>query len=531
MSKINELIQNKNNVKSASIILILTLLISNVLGLIRDHYIAQKIPTGLLDTYYAAFRIPDLIFNILILGAIAAAFIPVFTNYIVGKKEKEAWHIANSFLNISIIGVIILAIILAIFMPEIMKLFVPSFSAENLHLTIKLARIMLLSPIFFGISYILSGVLNSFKRFLVYSIAPLIYNLSIIVFTLLLADKYSVYGIVIGVIVGAFLHMAVQIPIAVKLGFRYRFILDWKNEGIKKIYRLMLPRAIGLGANQVMLLVYTSIASTLSAGSIAIYNLADNIQTMPVVVFGTSFATAIFPSLSESISEGNNNKFAEYVERGIRAILYLLIPSGIGIILLRAQIVRLILGSGFFGWEQTVNTANILGYLAISLFAQGLISLLARSFYAVHNTKTPMYSSIISIIVSIILGYILTPLFGVVGLGLSFSIGSIINLILLYVLLRKKVSPIKSEEKKLGVFILKLILSSLIMIVIIQGVKYFIGSVVDMERFWGVLTQTSLSIILGAGAYILTSYLLKCEEIQEIITLLKKRFIVSNKNI
>ena len=176
--------------------------------------------------------------------------------------------------------------------------------------------------------------------------------------------------------------MLIQLPVVIKLGYRYQPTADWKDPGVKRIFRLMIPRAIGLGAMQILLLVYTFLASKLQPGSIAIFNLADNIQTMPVVVFGTSFATALFPSLSETFSLKKFNDFTNLFWKGTRAVLYLLIPSGIGVILLRAQIVRLILGSGHFGWEQTIETANILGFFAISLFAQGLIPLFARVFYS-----------------------------------------------------------------------------------------------------------------------------------------------------
>src|SRR3990167_367772 len=440
MERIKEYLNGKNSVKGATGILIITLTFSNILGMLRDHFLAQKIPADLLDTYYVAFRLPDLIFNILILGAIAAAFIPVFTNYISQNKEKEGWRIANSFLNISMLSLIIFAVILAILMPYLIPLLVSNFSLEKQELTTKLARIMLFSPIFFGISYIFGGILNSFKRFLVYSIAPLIYNLSIILSTIFLADRYNIWGVVIGVIGGAFLHMMVQIPGAIKVGFKYSFILDAYHEGVKKIYKLMIPRAIGLGAMQIMLLTFTAIASTLSVGSVAIFHLADNIQTMPIVVFGTSFATAIFPTLSEAHSRKETDKFLTYLWRGIRAIIYLLIPAGIGIILLRAQIVRLILGSGYFGWEETINTANTLGFFAISLFAQGLIAHLARTFYALHNTKIPMIISVVSFAVSIISAFIFSPILGVSGLGLAFSIGSITNLCLLYFIIRKKIN-------------------------------------------------------------------------------------------
>lgn len=523
MQKIKDFFHSQNSIKSATGILVITLLFSNIMGMIRDHFLAQKIPISMLDTYYAAFRLPDLIFNLLVLGAISAAFIPVFTNYLSKNEEKEAWHMANSFLNIAIIALIIFTIILAILMPYLMPLLVPHFTPEKQDLTTKLARVMLLSPIFFGISYIFGGILNSYKRFVAYSIAPLFYNLAIILATVFLADKYGVWGVAYGVIIGAFLHMLIQVPAVVKLGYKYQPILDIRNSGVRKIFKLMVPRTIGLGSMQLMLLVYTAIASTLTSGSVAIYNLADNIQTMPIVVFGTSFATAIFPSLSESISLGKKDQFTSYVWKGIRAILYLLIPAGVGMIFLRAQIVRLILGSGHFGWEQTINTANTLGYLSISLFAQGLTALLARSFYALHNTKTPMIVGIISFVISIILGFVLAPIMGIVGLGLAYSIGSIMNVILLYTLLRREVAEIRSQEASAFSFIIKILWSTLAMVVAVQLAKTLVPYFADMTRFWGVLTQAVIAIVLGSSTYLLMTWLLGCEEIKDIIVLIKRR--------
>jgi len=525
MEKIKNYINGKNSVKGATWILIVTLTISNILGMIRDHFLAQKIPTDLLDTYYTAFRLPDLIFNLLILGAIAAAFIPVFTQYLSKEKKEEAWHIANSFLNISILILIASCLLLAVFMPKLIPLLVPQFGLEKQELTIRLARLMLLSPLFFGISYIFGGILNSFKRFLAYSTAPLVYNISIIIATLFLADKYNVWGIAVGVVIGAFLHMLIQIPIAIKLGYRYQSSFDFHHSGVRKIFKLMLPRTIGLGAMQLMLLAFTFIASGLAAGSIAIFSLADNIQTMPVVVFGTSFATAIFPSLSESYSKGENERFLNYIWKGIRSILYLLIPASIGVILLRAQIVRLILGSGFFGWDQTVSTANTLGYLALSLFAQGLVSILARAFYAVHNTKTPMYISIISFASSIIFAFIFSPGMGVEGLGLAFSLGSFLNVILLYIYLRMELPQMKKYEKNNLSFIAKILLATVIMGLLVQFTKWFSGGLMgDLDRVWQVLTQTLFSIFVGAGVYLSITWYLGCEEIMEIWSIIKKKF-------
>ena len=219
VKKITNALNQQNSITGASVILVITLFLSNVLGVFRDHFLTQKIPTEQLSAYYAAFRIPDLIFNILILGAIASAFIPVFTTLLSQKKDKEAWMVASSVINIAIIFLVGLAVILFFLMGYLIPYIVPGFNADYKDLTVKLARIMLLSPIFFGLSYIFGGILNSFKRFLVYSLAPLVYNLTIILGTLIFADKYSVVGVAYAVVAGAFLHLFIQVPPLLKTGF------------------------------------------------------------------------------------------------------------------------------------------------------------------------------------------------------------------------------------------------------------------------------------------------------------------------
>lgn len=527
MQKIKKIFNQENSIKGASVLLIITLLISNFLGMIRDHFLAQKIPTSTLDTYYAAFRIPDLIFNIFILGAISAALIPVFTQYRI-DKEKEAWKIVNSFLNFAVVLVIISIIILYFLMPNLISYFVADFSAEKKELTTSLARLLLLSPLFFAVSYIIGGVLNSYRRFFAYSLAPLIYNLSIIIFTLVFADKWGIKGVVYGVITGALLHLLVQLPSVCKLGFNYQFIIDWKNEGVKKIISLMIPRSLGLGAMQIMLLIYTSIASSISAGSVAILNLADNIQTMPTVVFATSFATAIFPTLSQCSAQKKDQEFSQYFWQGVRIILFLLIPISLLVILLRTEIVRVILGSGYFKWQQTIDTANVLGLFAISFFAQGLIPLLSRSFYALKDTKTPTIISIISILISVILGYILAKKLAITGLALAYSIGAIINFILLYLALKKRFSILTKEQGVTLKYILKIILSGLIMVITVQLVKNIIGNLVDMNRFWGVISKLTISGTVGFITYFWISSLLGIKETEEVKKMILQKFGLNN---
>lgn len=511
VEKFKSFVNSKNSVRGASVILVITLTLSNVLGLLRDRFLATYIPTSELDIYFASFRIPDLIFNFLILGAISSAFIPVFCDLKSKKRENEAWDLTNSLINIGVLVLLVLAVLFYFLMPYLTKLVVPSFDFERMLKTVELSRLLMLTPVFFSISYFLSGILNSYNRFLAYSIAPLVYNLSIIVGAVLAGPVWGIKGIVYFVILGSILHFIIQLPTAKNLGYKYRWIFDFANKNVKKVIKLMIPRTIGLGMNQLMLLIYTAIASALTSGSIAAFNFANNIQTMPTVVFGTSFATAVFPTLTTSIAEKKIDRYTFYLGRSIRSIAFFLIPISLLFIMLRAQIVRLILGSGHFVWDDTRMTALALGYFSISLFFQGLIPILARSFYAMKNTKTPMIISILTVIISVVVGYPLASKMGVAGLALAFSIGSFFNAVALYFVLASNYKEVLDIK----------ILYSLIKIAVIAGISaiiawfsmhYFAG-IFELTTFLGVLYQTLLTMFIGTAFYFMLAYLLGCEEI------------------
>lgn len=511
IKKVKTFFSGKNSLMSAATILVFTTLLSNILGLVRDRFFAQKVPIDLLDTYFAAFRIPDFIFNILILGTISAAFIPVFLEY-KQKSEGEAWAVADLTLNLALLLMAGLSVILFLVMPILIPWLVPDFSAEKQELTTALARILLLQLIFLGASYIFSGILNAMKRFLVYSLAPLVYTTSIIVFTILFADQYHVFALVWGVVAGAFFHMLIQAVVARSIGWRWQPIFDWRHLAVIKIVRLLVPRSIGLGSFQVALLAVTAIASGLGAGSVAIYNFADNIQTMPTAVFGLAFITALYPTLAEMFAQKDMKRFAALVWRGIRYLLFILAPAGIGLILLRAEIVRLILGTGHFGWGATVATADTLGFFAFSLFAQAGAVLLARSFYALQDTKTPTIINIISYLIAIALAIYLAPLMGVPGLALAISIAAFGNMVLLYLRLRTRIS-LMQHESTLVLALLQLIVGLILLTVAVQFTKVWIGGLVDMQTGIGVAMKTLAAITVGAFVYWITMKVLKVPEI------------------
>ncbi|MCA9388549.1 murein biosynthesis integral membrane protein MurJ [Candidatus Berkelbacteria bacterium] len=527
INKLKNLVSGKNSLVSAATILILTTLASNVLGLLRDRFFAQKIPTDLLDTYFAAFRIPDFVFNILILGTITAAFIPVFLEYR-EKNKEDAWRVVHIMLGAITVSLLGISVLLLLLMPYLVPLLVPDFSAEKQSLTVELARIMLFQPIFFGFSYLFSGVLNALKRFFVYALAPLVYTAAIIISTLLFADQHGPSALVWGVVAGSFLHMAIQLLVAKNIGLKLAFSFDFSHPAFKKILRLMVPRSIGLGMLQAMLLTFTAIASALGPGAVAIYSLADNIQTMPTAVFGLSFITAMYPTMSENVAQKKIGEFAHLIWRGIRYLIVLLVPAGIGLILLRSQTVRLILGTGHFGWEQTILTADTLGLFSLSLFSQALVVLISRAFYALHDTKTPTVILVIGYLISIGLGWWFAPVagldLGVPGLALAFSLGSFVSLLILYLTIRGRVSELAALEKDLGLFFRNLFIAGIALVAVVQLEKIVIGGLVDMGKFWGVFVQTAGAIVVGSLVYLWLLQLLNVPEIELIKRFLLIRF-------
>lgn len=528
-------------ITSAAFILGISALISKILGLFRDRLLAGRFGAGdELDMYYAAFRIPDFVFNILIIGAISVAFIPVFTEAW-ARNQKEAWRIANGVLNIFLAVLIFLSIILILFCPLIISIIAPGFGGEKREITIALTRIMFLSPVFLAVSNIFSGILQSFKRFFVYSLAPIMYNIGIILGILLFVPKFGIYGLAFGVILGAFLHMAIQIPSTKFCGYSYKFTFDIRHSGIKKIIKLMVPRTIGLGASQVNLIVITAIASTLAAGSIAVFNFANNLQYIPIGLIGISFATAVFPSLSQEFATQRKKEFIQKFSLTFRQILFFLIPLSVLIFVLRAQIVRIILGTGQFSWADTRLTAACLGLFSLGIFAQALIPLVSKAFYALHNTIIPVIISILSIILNIGLSFLFVWLlnfqnvfydfiFGnlklqginqiaVLGLPLAFSASGIFNFVLLLITLYKKIGNFDLET--ISKYFFKILLATLIMAEISYLALYILADLVNMQTFWGVFLQMTGATFIGLFVYVLIARFLKLFEFKKLPGLLQ----------
>ena len=522
-----------HSVSMAAFIIAVAGIASRLFGFLRDRILAAQFGAGdTLDAYYAAFRIPDLLYSFLVLGALSAAFIPVFTELYVQKKEHEAWRLSSQVLHLLVFALGLVSIVAMIFMHSLMDVLVPGFSPEKKELTEQFTRIMLLSPILLGISAVFGGVLVSLKRFVLYSIAPIFYNLGIIFGAVFLVRIIGPSGLAWGVVLGALLHVLVQYIDLRACGFRYTFAVSgiWKSKAVRQILLLMIPRSLGMAINQISFLVVTVFASTLMSGSLAVFTLANNIQSVPLGLFGIAFSLAVFPSLSALAAKHSEEEFFNLFATTFRRILFFVLPISVLMIVLRAQVVRVILGSGQFGWSDTIATFGVLGILSLSLFAQSLIPLLARAFFALQNTKTPLYIALVSEAFHIVLIFLLMRRYEINGLAMAFSIATIINMILLYLFLRRNFQSWKDSD----IFLpsMKIVLASLIAGLIAQLTKSAFGfNNNELDTFVAIFIQLIVTSTVGISVFIALSWWMNIEEFKRIKTFFIRRIFGQPQNI
>lgn len=510
-------------ITGAAIILGAASFVSRFIGIIRDRIFAHQFGAGeVLDAYYAAFRIPDLVYNLVIVGALSAGFIPIFAKLLV-KDRDEAWKITSGIINILGITLLVTCAVLFVFTPKLIPLLVPGFDGVQLQTTIMLTKIMFASPIILGLSSIVSGVLQTFKSFLVYALTPIIYNVGIIIGATFFVPIWGINGLAYGVILGALLHLGIQIPTFLHHGFRYQKILPWQNQSVREIGKLMIPRTLGLATTQLNLVVITILASTVGVGSITVFNFANNIQHFPIGIIGISFAIAAFPTLATLVAEEKKQEMISHLSQTVRQIIFFIIPLTIVFLLLRAQIVRVVLGSGQFDWSDTIRTADTLAFFTLSLFAQALIPLLIRAYFALHDTWTPFIIGLISAVVNIFVGIYLKNLMGISGLALAFSLAMILQLTLLWMILRYRLGTL--HESKIVNSLYKISAAAIVAALIIQLVKSPIANLVDMTRLWGILTQGVIAGSLGLLVYGVICYTFKVEEMIEFKQTLERRIL------
>lgn len=435
------LFRKQTSILSAAGVIGVTYFFSAILGLLRDRLLAGRFPPHTLGIYWAADRLPSFIFNLVVIGALSSSFIPVFTRIFNREGRESSYKTASVVINTTLLVFFIGALVFIAFASPLARLLAPAGSASSDIATLAdLLRLLFIAQLFLLLSNFVTSILQSYQRFLLPALAPVIYNLGVVIGILLLSPALGIYAAAVGTIFGGILHLLIQLPLIPVLGIKYSFSFDVNHSGVKDIWRLTIPRLFGIGATQIQALVDTVLAASLSFSAVTYFTFAQHLQNLPVSLFGAAVAQAALPVFSHAAEENNQEKLRGQFLTALRQVSFLLVPASVILIILRLPAVRLAFGAAKFDWDATLATGYVLAFFALSFLPQALTLLLARGFYALHDTVTPVRAGVISVTVNIILSLVLMRFFSldVWGLALSFSFSSFLNcLLLLHPFLRR----------------------------------------------------------------------------------------------
>ncbi len=423
--------------KGATILTVLTLG-SYALGLVRDMLFARSFGASrILDIYNAAFVVPDILLNVFIAGALTAAFVPVFTHLLAKDEDIEAHRVATTMMAAAPLAMAVIGAIAFIFMPSLARLVAPGFTPDELATLIHMSRLLLLSPILFALSNTFGNILVSYERFVGYGLAPILYNLGIIS-GMFLVPLFGPVGLILGTLAGALMHLTVRTVALIRSPLRVKGPVSFSNPHFQQILKLMLPRMAGQPIEQLTFFIFTNMASALAAGSIAVLSFARNFESVPVSIFGISFATAVFSSLSRKAALGDRVGFMYHLRQTGIALAITSVCSMVFYIVFGHIVVRIFLGGGRFDAAAIQRTGTLLAFFALAIPSESFIQLLVRAFYAIKDTWTPILISVPGLGLIAVLAKFLMPRFGLNGLAVSFAFSSALEAGLLFVLLHRK---------------------------------------------------------------------------------------------
>lgn len=513
----------QNSILSGATVLMIAVFASRFLGLIRDRLLVQNFDTSEAAIFFAAFRMPDLLFQILIFGSLSVAFIPVFAETLHKKGQEEAFRFASSILNLSLLVFIIVVVLSIIFVAPLNSLFVPGFEGQQKIMTDQITQIILVAQVILVVGTFFFGVAHTYQRFIIPALAPIVYNLGIIFGIVVLSRFFGMPGLGLGVVLGALLHVLVQIPLIRSLGFEYKFSFDFFNSGVKDVFRLMSVRNIGLVAEQINETVGIALASILSYSSVTLLTFGQHLFAVPIGLFGATIAQAALPVLSKEYAKNEIESFKITLLTTMHQILFLTLPAAAILIVLRIPVVRLVFGADQFSWEDTVLTGRTVAFFALGLAAQSIVLLLVRSFYAMKNTKIPVIVSLISVAVNILLStiFVLYLELEVWSIGLAYSFSAIVNAALLIYFLNKKIPGFNNAN--LSIPIIKMMTAATAAAFALYiPMKSLDQLVFDTTLTVNLILLTGIASTAGLAIYLLLVWLLDVKELTTFIDLLKK---------
>lgn len=541
IKKALNLLNNVSGLHQTAYLLAFFAFLSQLLALLRDRLLAHSFGAGeLLDIYYASFRIPDFIF-VAIASIVSLSVLVPFLAEEMNKKSEG--RLMSEIFSVFLFLIVIVCAVAFFLIPKITPLILVGFSTEALNQVIDLSRILLLSPILLGLSNFFTSIIQVNQKFFIYALSPLLYNIGIIIGIIFLYPVWGLRGLVLGVILGAVLHLVIQLPSICHLRAFPKIIFVSHIKKIKEIIALSLPRTLALSTSNLALIFLVGLASTIGEGAVSIFTFSFSIQSVPLTIIGVSYSIAAFPVLAKLFSNNQIDDFFQHITVVARHIVFWTTVSLVLFIVLRAQIIRTILGSGKFDWVDTRLTAACLAAFSLSVTAQSLVLLFIRGYYAAGKTLRPVVLSIISAVVIVVSALFFKWLFvnvefteKVVGiifriddlnnikvliLPLSYSLGTFVNAGLLWFFFQKDFNCFSPSLEK---SFLQTLMASLVMGVFAYFSLNLWDDILDINTFRGIFFQGLLSGIIGLVVLTLILKLLKNQEIDEILLTLRRKF-------
>jgi len=520
--------KQQSSILSAALIITVANLLSSISGLVRErllisYFFGTSASEKAYEALQVAFQIPDMLFQLIVLGAVSAAFIPTFTA-LKKNSEAEAYHVANAVMSWTVVVFLICSLVVMIFAEPLTRWRTgDGFSLEQVMIVSHLTRIMLLAQIFFAISNFLTGILQSYQRFIMPAIAPLLYNFGIMLGVMLFSGSLGIYSAGVGVVIGALLHMIIQWPLAHKLGFRLRFSLDLKHDQVRKIFKLMPPRLLTVGMTELQNLALTFFATTIGNLSFVIVRLALRLMAIPIRLFGVPISQASLPFLSEESGQGDRKQFNQLIVQSLHQIAFFAMPAAALLLILRIPIVRLVFGADNFPWKTTVMTGRVVAIIAISIAAQAMTHLLIRVFHAMKNTATPFYVTLATVSLYLISNavFVYWTDWGVLGLAVSTTLSAFLEISLFGWLLHKKTGFITWRELIWPQ--LKILLATFLMTIFLYlPFRLFDELVFNTSKTLELIGLTAVTSTIGMLVYIYFCVLFDIKELQYFTQLANK---------
>jgi len=505
---------------AAASVVALGFLGSRLLGLVRTVAIAHQFGTSPnLDAYFVAFRLPDLIFQLLAGATLGSAFIPTFARVLSDRGDEAAWRLASAVLNLVLAATLVFALIALLLAPLIVPVTAPGLgddTGQHAHLTalaVDLTRIMMISPVLFAVSGMFMGILNARHHFLAPAFAPMFYNAAIIVGALISDD---VKVLAFAVVIGALLHLAVQVPALRLVRMRWQPIMDWRDRAVREVGRLMGPRVIGLAAFQFNFLIATFFASTLRDGAISAVNYAWLVVMTPLGLFGMAISTAAFPRMAEQAAR-DEHELRDTLSRSLRLILYLTVPASVGLMILAKPMTAFLLRSGAFGSTSTDLVVAALVFYAVALFAHSGIEILSRGYYAMSDTRTPVAFAVMSMLINLVLSLILVWPFGIRGLAASLSVATIAEFWLLWRTLDRRLHGL--DRAKVAASVARTLVATVLMaeVLALWLALLRLAGLLDLSQKLDAAFVTLGGMAIGAAAYLYVTRLLRSEEAETLV--------------